>query len=54
MEKETIGLKCEKCENGIVEVTRDLTKKHEVIKVKKCSHCKYQYGIKGMGTLKLA
>lgn len=43
--------KCERCTDGQVAAVISETKFSKEVKVKKCSSCKFQYGIKGISRL---
>lgn len=51
MEKSKVEYKCGNCSDGIVEQQIKETKTGVEIIVKKCSSCKYQYGVKGLMSL---
>lgn len=43
--------KCSNCNDGIVEQKVTLKKDFVEVEIKKCSKCKFQYGIKGVRKL---
>lgn len=46
MGKKEYGYYCKKCNDGLVKLIVKSSKHTETVAVKKCTVCKYQYGIK--------
>ena len=51
MKQSKVEYKCGNCCDGIVEQQLKETKTGVEITVKKCTSCKYQYGVKGLMSL---